>query len=226
MTIEEITMENREIKHEETKKEFQSWLKRHWNPALNSPKGQREWDSVTRSVKAKKQAGEPLYKYEDVVQYNGEEWIVQASWVREDIGENEYKLTNMDGTETIYAIQSKLNPVNESMDVHPELTCDRCGFTSSQEDYFDIIGDEILCGRCRRKLIKEKGKKFCYMMSASGYGTRKYCFDTEEECREEMRKDAEATAAECDGEVQPYDDDELVVCSEYDGEVARFEYIG
>ena len=38
----------------------------------------------------------------------------------------------------------------ESSEIHPELTCDRCGFTSRQEDYFDIVGDEILCDRCRR----------------------------------------------------------------------------
>jgi len=35
--------------------------------------------------------------------------------------------------------------VKEGSEMHPEITCDRCGFTSSQEDYFGIEGDEILC---------------------------------------------------------------------------------
>ena len=33
---------------------------------------------------------------------------------------------------------------------HPEITCDRCGFTSRHEDFFGIEGDEILCDKCRR----------------------------------------------------------------------------
>ena len=33
---------------------------------------------------------------------------------------------------------------------HPEITCDRCGFTSRYEDYFGIEGDQILCDKCRR----------------------------------------------------------------------------
>lgn len=44
-------------------------------------------------------------------------------------------------------------------DMHPEITCDRCGFTSRQEDYFDIEGDEILCYRCRRGIASEAMKK-------------------------------------------------------------------
>lgn len=33
---------------------------------------------------------------------------------------------------------------------HPVITCDRCGFTSRHEDFFGIVGDEILCDKCRR----------------------------------------------------------------------------
>lgn len=49
--------------------------------------------------------------------------------------------------------------VKEGSEIHPELTCDRCGFTSRQEDYFDIEGDEILCYRCRRGIASEAMKK-------------------------------------------------------------------
>lgn len=145
--------------NEDAREEWQD-LKKHWN-ASRKPKGQREWDSVTRSISASKKAGEPRYKYEDIVDYDGEEWIVKGSWVREDKGENEYKLVNMDDTETIYVLQSEIEkPMHESSEIHPELTCDRCGFTDRQEDYFDIVGDEILCDRCRRRLMKESKKSF------------------------------------------------------------------
>ena len=49
--------------------------------------------------------------------------------------------------------------VKEGSEMHPEITCDRCGFTSRQEDYFDIEGDEILCYRCRRGIASEAMKK-------------------------------------------------------------------
>ena len=38
---------------------------------------------------------------------------------------------------------------------HPELTCDRCGFASRNEDYFDVDGDEVLCDKCRRGMTEE-----------------------------------------------------------------------
>ena len=116
-------MESERILKEETRKEFNDWLRRNGFPG-GKPKGQREWDSVTRSIRASKKAGEPRYKCDDIVDYDGEEWVVKGSWVREDKGENEYKLTNMDDTETIYVLQSEIeNPMhNESS----EPTCGKC----------------------------------------------------------------------------------------------------
>ena len=29
--------------------------------------------------------------------------------------------------------------VREGSEMHPEITCDRCGFTDDQEDYFQIV---------------------------------------------------------------------------------------
>lgn len=66
-------------------------------------------------------------------------------------------------------------------------------------------------------------KKYCYQITASGYGTRKYCYDTEEECLKEMREDASCLAAEMEGEVEPYDDKELTVYGPDGDEIARFE---
>jgi hypothetical protein len=66
-------------------------------------------------------------------------------------------------------------------------------------------------------------RKYCYQIYASGYGTRKYCFDSEEECLKEMRQDAECLAAEMEGDVQPYDDKELTVYGPDGDEIARFE---
>jgi hypothetical protein len=66
-------------------------------------------------------------------------------------------------------------------------------------------------------------KKYCYQITASGYGIRKYCYDTEEECLEEMREDADCLAAEMEGEVEPYDDKELTVYGPDGDEIARFE---
>ena len=39
----------------------------------------------------------------------------------------------------------------ESSRMHPELTCDLCGFSSDQEDHFDICGDKIVCDMCRSR---------------------------------------------------------------------------
>ena len=40
----------------------------------------------------------------------------------------------------------------ESSKMHPELTCDRCGFKSSNEDYFTIAaGGDIVCRDCQYK---------------------------------------------------------------------------
>lgn len=66
-------------------------------------------------------------------------------------------------------------------------------------------------------------KKYCYQITASGYGTKKYCYDTEEECLKEMREDADCLAAEMEGEVEPYDGKELTVYGPDGDEIARFE---
>ena len=49
--------------------------------------------------------------------------------------------------------------VKEGSEMHPEIKCDRCGFTSRQEDHFEINGDEILCDKCRRGVASEAMKK-------------------------------------------------------------------
>lgn len=41
---------------------------------------------------------------------------------------------------------------------HPELTCDRCGFTSRHKDFFGVKCDEILCDKCRREMANEARK--------------------------------------------------------------------
>lgn len=41
-------------------------------------------------------------------------------------------------------------------DAHPEITCDRCGFTDNQEDYFQIVDGQILCDQCARSAQKEQ----------------------------------------------------------------------
>ena len=39
---------------------------------------------------------------------------------------------------------------------HPEITCDRCGFASRNEDYFRVEGDEVLCDQCRRGMNESR----------------------------------------------------------------------
>lgn len=53
--------------------------------------------------------------------------------------------------------QKEFDQAAEWNKAHPELTCDRCGFTSRNEDYFDVDGDEILCDKCRRGSVNESG---------------------------------------------------------------------
>lgn len=137
-------MKIKKIMKEETRKEFNDWLRRHGFPR-GEPKGQREWDSVTRSLRASKKAGEPRYKYEDIVDYDGEEWIVKGSWVREDKGENEYKLTNMDGTESIYVLQSEIeNPkheMNEAKEFDEGLEEDVLAMADREDELVWMIQD-------------------------------------------------------------------------------------
>lgn len=69
----------------------------------------------------------------------------------------------------------------------------------------------------------ERPTKYCYQMSASGFGTRKYCFNSPTECLEAMQEDAGEMAYEMDGEVQMYNDKEFVVTTRDGEEIARFE---
>jgi len=62
-------------------------------------------------------------------------------------------------------------------------------------------------------------------MYASGYGTKQYSFDTREQAVEEMKKDAENTAAEYNGELQNYGEDEIVVIARDGDEIARFQML-
>ena len=39
---------------------------------------------------------------------------------------------------------------------HPEITCDRCGFASRNEDYFRVEGDEVLCDNCIRGMNESR----------------------------------------------------------------------
>ena len=75
----------------------------------------------------------------------------------------------------------------------------------------------------RRPVAK---KEYRYSFSASGYGTKTYSFPSEEECLKEMKQDAEATAAEYNGEVQWWDDKECVVVDGDGQELGSFEYLG
>ena len=44
-TTKEVRKMKRHIKRESSEKaEFKKWLRSHWNPTLNKPKGQDEWD--------------------------------------------------------------------------------------------------------------------------------------------------------------------------------------
>ena len=49
--------------------------------------------------------------------------------------------------------QREFDQAGEWNKAHPELTCDRCGFTSRNEDYFEVAaGGDIVCGDCRHKM--------------------------------------------------------------------------
>lgn len=52
---------------------------------------------------------------------------------------------------------------------HPEITCDRCGFTSRYEDFFDVDGDEILCDKCRRGMNEDTIEERAYLRSIGEY---------------------------------------------------------
>ena len=55
-------------------------------------------------------------------------------------------------------MHDQFKAAGEWFKAHPELTCDRCGFTSRNEDYFGIEGDEVLCDKCRRGTANEARK--------------------------------------------------------------------
>lgn len=78
----------------------------------------------------------------------------------------------------------------------------------------------------RKSPSRPAAKKYKYSFSASGYGTKTYSFPSEEECLKEMKQDAEATAAEYNGEVQWWDDKECVVVDGDGQELGTFEYLG
>lgn len=98
--------------------------------------------------------------------------------------------------------------------------------TREERAYLRSIGEyDGYLGK-KKSARRPAAKKYKYSFSASGYGTKTYSFSSEEECLKEMKQDAEATAAEYNGEVQWWDDKECVVVDGDGQELGTFEYLG
>lgn len=65
-----------------------------------------------------------------------------------------------------------------------------------------------------------KPKKLNVLFHASGYGTKKFTYNS----REELMQDAEGTAAELEGTVQDYGD-EIVAIDPSGDEIARWNIV-
>ena len=71
--------------------------------------------------------------------------------------------------------QKEFDQASEWNKAHPEITCDRCGFTSRNEDYFEIAaGGDIVCDDCRHKMAmtNEAKKKRVSKEEDNWYGIK------------------------------------------------------
>lgn len=75
------------------------------------------------------------------------------------------------------------------------------------------------------KKASEMKRSFVYTINASGY-YKSYHFSTKKECLEEMKKDAEATALDYDGELNWHDEYECEVVDKEGQRIAAFCYVG
>ena len=53
--------------------------------------------------------------------------------------------------------QREFDQAGEWNKAHPEITCDGCGYTSRNEDYFEVVDGKLLCDRCREDIDMERG---------------------------------------------------------------------